>query len=420
MKFIDSLQTALKSLKANKTRSILTMLGIIIGIAAVVSVLSLGSGAKKLIVGQIVSMGSNTIFIEPGAWNEKMEKGSMLESATEEFDIKTLKYEDALEIKKDPNIDMVAPFVIGVDRIVYKNNNRKITFMGTTPDALEINNTFPVLGNPITEADVKSMARKVFLGHKINQELFGDENPIGKIVRIKKQNFIVMGVGEEQGTQMFMDLDNVVYVPLTTAQKLLTGSDHLRWIVARVKNEDKIDETVENIRLTIRERHNIYNPEGDTAKDDFKIMSQKETAKMLNAITGIFTIFLSSIAAISLIVGGIGVMNIMLVSVTERTKEIGLRKAVGAQRKDILEQFLIEAVVLTFLGGTIGIIFGIILSYLSGIVLGNLLETNWEFIISIKSIILAFAVTTIIGLGFGVFPARKAANLSPIEALRYE
>jgi len=420
MKFIDSLQTALKSLKANKTRSILTMLGIIIGIGAVVSVLSLGSGAKKLIVGQIVSMGSNTIFIEPGAWNEKMEKGSMLESATEEFDIKTLKYEDALEIKKDPNIDMVAPFVIGVDRIVYKNNNRKITFMGTTPDALEINNTFPVLGNPITEADVKSMARKVFLGHKINQELFGDENPIGKIVRIKKQNFIVMGVGEEQGTQMFMDLDNVVYVPLTTAQKLLTGSDHLRWIVARVKNEDKIDETVENIRLTIRERHNIYNPEGDTAKDDFKIMSQKETAKMLNAITGIFTIFLSSIAAISLIVGGIGVMNIMLVSVTERTKEIGLRKAVGAQRKDILEQFLIEAVVLTFLGGTIGIIFGIILSYLSGIVLGNLLETNWEFIISIKSIILAFAVTTIIGLGFGVFPARKAANLSPIEALRYE
>jgi len=288
---------------------------------------------------------------------------------------------------------------------LYKNNNRKITFMGTTPDALEINNTFPVLGNPITEADVKSMARKVFLGHKINQELFGDENPIGKIVR---------------RTQMFMDLDNVVYVPLTTAQKLLTGSDHLRWIVARVKNEDKIDETVENIRLTIRERHNIYNPEGDTAKDDFKIMSQKETAKMLNAITGIFTIFLSSIAAISLIVGGIGVMNIMLVSVTERTKEIGLRKAVGAQRKDILEQFLIEAVVLTFLGGTIGIIFGIILSYLSGIVLGNLLETNWEFIISIKSIILAFAVTTIIGLGFGVFPARKAANLSPIEALRYE
>ena len=420
MKFADSLQTAVNSLKANKSRSALTVLGIVIGISAVVAVLSLGSGAQRLIVGQIVSMGSNTIFIEPGAWNEQMEKGSMMQSQLETMEIKTLKYEDAIAIKEDPNIDLVAPFVMGVDRISYKNNSRKITFMGSTPDALEINNTFPMLGRPMNDGDLKSSAKKVFLGYRVYKELFGDEDPLGKAVRIKKQNFTVMGVGEEQGTQMFMDLDDVVYFPLTTAQKFLLGDDHLTWIVARAISDDKIDETVENIRLTLRERHNIYNPAGDTAKDDFKVMSQKETADMLVSITSVFTIFLSAIAAISLLVGGIGVMNIMLVSVTERTREIGLRKAVGARRKDILEQFLIEAIVLTFFGGIIGIALGVVFSYFGGIVLGILLGTEWEFIISYEAIALAFIVTTIIGLGFGIYPARKAANLSPIEALRYE
>ena len=277
-----------------------------------------------------------------------------------------------------------------------------------------------MLGSPMTDADVKSASKKVFLGYKVYKELFGDQDPIGETIRIKKQNFTIMGVGEEQGTQMFMDLDDVVYIPLTTAQKFLLGGDHLRWIVARTITEDKIDETVENIRLTLRERHNIYNPEGDTGKDDFKVMSQKETADMLVSITNVFTIFLSAIAAISLIVGGIGVMNIMLVSVTERTREVGLRKAVGARRKDILEQFLIEAVVLTFFGGIIGICLGIVFSYLGGIALGILLGTQWDFIVSYEAIITAFVVTTIIGLGFGIYPARKAAELSPIEALRYE
>jgi putative ABC transport system permease protein len=264
------------------------------------------------------------------------------------------------------------------------------------------------------------MARVVVLGNSIKEDLFADEDPIGKIVRIKKTNFRIIGVLKEQGTQMFMNMDEIIYVPIITAQKLLTGQDHLRWIIARAKNEEVIDTAVYNIRLLLRERHGIYNPENDLGKDDFKVMSQAETAEMMEAVIGILTALLSCIAAISLVVGGIGIMNIMLVSVAERTHEIGLRKAVGARSKDILNQFLLEAMVLTLAGGIIGIISGIAVSLLASIVLGQLLQVGWQFTISISSILLAFAVASAIGLIFGIYPARKAAKLSPIEALRYE
>ncbi len=419
MRFKDYIQTAINSLKANKIRSVLTMLGIIIGITSVVTIVSLGSGAQNLIVGQIMSMGSNTIFVEPGSFDTE-QKSSMMQTMAEEMTIKTLKYKDAEEIKKHPDIDACAPFVFGVARMVYKNTNKKITFMGTTPDAREIDVAYPILGRGITESDVKSMARVVDLGYNVSKELFGDENPIGKTVRIKNVNFKVIGVTEEQGTQMFMNLDDVVYIPLTTAQKLLLGHDHLNWIVIRVINENKIDDAVEDVRFILREKHNIYNPENDLGKDDFKVMSQKETADMLTAITNIFTIFLSAVAAIALLVGGIGIMNIMLVSVNERTKEIGLRKAVGAKRKDILYQFLTEAILLTLLGGIIGIILGVIFSYIGGVIIEQLLGTEWVFMISVKAIALAFTVSAIIGIIFGIFPAKKAADLNPIEALRYE
>lgn len=344
----------------------------------------------------------------------------MMQSMVEEMQIKTLKYTDAIAISKDPTIEFASPAVFGTSRVVYKNTDKKITFMGVTPEILEINNTRLILGRPFTDAEVKSMARVAILGYEVKKDLFGEINPLGKMIRIKKTNFKVIGVAEEQGMQMFQNLDQNIYVPITAAQKLLLGIDHITYIVAKAKNEGLIDQAVENIRLTLRERHNIKNPENDLSKDDFKVVSQKEAADMLSTVIGILTLFLSSVAAIALVVGGIGIMNIMLVTVTERTREIGLRKAVGARKKDILWQFLLEAVVLTIFGGIVGVVFGIIFSFLGSVLLSRFWMENWVFTISPIGIVLAFGVAAVIGLAFGIYPARKAAKLSPIEALRYE
>lgn len=413
-------KTAITGLKTNKTRTALTILGIVIGISSVVVMVSLGQGAHNLIVGQIVSTGANNIFIEPGSWSKQMEKGSGMQSMMEEMEIKTLTYEDAQVIAKEPAVELVAPLAFGVERAIYQNKNKKITLLGTTPESFEMNNSQAIMGTLFDDKSVKSMSREVVLGYNIKEDLFGEEDPIGQLIRIKKTNFRVRGVIEEQGMQMFMNLDEVIYIPLTTAQKVLLGSNHLNQIIVRVVSEDRIEETIEDIRLILRERHGIDNPEGDLAKDDFKVISQKETAEILATITTALTLFLSAVAAIALLVGGIGIMNIMLVSVTERTREVGLRKAVGARRKDILNQFLLEAVTLTILGGIIGIILGIGASFLGGIILGQIIGIDWGFNLSLNSIVLAFGVSTIIGLIFGIYPARKAAGLSPIDALRYE
>ncbi len=417
MKFSNSFKTAITGLKTNKTRSFLTILGIVIGIASVILMMSLGDGAQNLILGQIMSMGANNVFVEPGAFAGG---GDMTQQMMEGMEIKTLTIEDMEAIEKDPLVEMVAPIVVSVSRVIYKNNDEKITFYGTTPAYNKITDVQTVLGSNFTDFDVQSMSKVVVLGYKIKEDLFENENPIGKIIRIKKTNFRVIGVMEEQGTQMFQNLDEYIYIPITSAQRFLLGINHVQSSVVKIVNQDKIDEAVEGIRLMLRERHNIYNPEGDLSKDDFKVVSGKETAAIMNTVTSILTLLLSSIAAIALIVGGVGIMNIMLVSVVERTREIGLRKAVGARKKDILYQFLIEAIVLTGLGGILGILLGAIFSYLVSIVLTMVLGIEWKFILSLSSIILAFGVATGIGLIFGIYPARKAAKLSPIDALRYQ
>ncbi|MFH1643394.1 MAG: ABC transporter permease [Patescibacteria group bacterium] len=420
MKFIDYFKAAQIGLKTNKTRSFLTILGIVIGISSVVTMVSIGSGAQNIIISQISSIGPTNIFIEPGGQPKEMNRGNGFQAMLEEFEITTLTQDDALVIEQDPLIKDIASFVMGVDKVIYGNKNKKITYMGMTTLGIDMFDAKIDMGINITDKDVKSMARKIVIGKQIKEDLFGNEDPIGKTIRIQKTNFRVIGVLEEKGMQMFINMDEAVYVPLTTAQKILLGQDHLRWIIARVVSEDKIDEAMHNIRLTLRERHDIYNPEGDTTKDDFKITSQQETAEILTTVTGVFAAFLSSVAAIALVVGGIGIMNIMLVSVTERTREIGLRKSVGATKKDILSQFLIEAVNLTFLGGLIGILFGFLVSFGISLVLGRMLNLNWEFIFPLSSVVTSFVVSTLIGLVFGIYPARKASELSPIEALRYE
>jgi len=418
MEFIDFLKTSFNTLMANKTRSFLTTLGIVIGISSVIVMVSIGSGAQKLIVNRISAMGSNTIFIEPGAFDPK--KSSMTQTAIEEAEVKTLKYSDALAISKLPGVEMVAPWVMGVETVVYQDKNKRVTFIGTTPENQKIDGTSPILGRGLEDGDVKSMDRVVLLGYKVSKDLFGDENPIGKTLRIKNINFKVIGVLEEKGGGAFMNPDDYIYLPLTTAQKLLLGIDYVRVIVVKAESEQVIDSLVQEMREILRQRHHIFNPENDLTKDDFKITTQVEATEMLSSVLSVLTLFLSSVAAIALVVGGIGIMNIMFVSVTERTKEIGLRKAVGARKKDILIQFLVEAVVLTFLGGIGGIILGAGVSFLAGLILGHLLNQPWVFVLSVKAIIIAVSISVGTGLVFGIYPAYKAANLSPIQALRYE
>jgi len=424
-KIFNYFKIAFVAVRNNKSRSTLTMLEIAIGIAAVIALISIGKGAETLIANQIVLTGSKNIFIEPGSGSEKpgeeLGLGSQgLSSWIEYFEVKTLKYEDALAIKKISTIEGAAPFIMKVDQVVYGDVKKKIVYLGTTVDAFEVVNIKPILGRLLNDQDVNSMARVVILGYKIKKDLFGEEDPIGKIIRIQKTNFTVIAVAEEKGIQSFMDLDNNVFLPVTTAQKLLAGSDALKWIVARAKSNELMDEAVHEIRLLLRARHNINNPEGDLSKDDFKVITQLETTVLLNTVLKIFAVFLMCVASIALVVGGIGVMNIMLVSVTERTKEIGLRKAVGAKKEDILIQFLLESLILSASGGLVGIVGGVTLSIIGTEIFRYFGWQNWGSTVVFESLILALGISTIVGLVFGIYPALRAARMDPIEALRYE
>jgi len=415
MKLKDSIRISFGTLRVNKMRSALTMLGIIIGVGSVIVMMSLGKGAQNLIIGQVSSLGSNNIQIEPGS-----PVGSLSERVIEQMGQKNLKAEDADAIAKNVNVEKVTPLVYGSGVISYQGEDEKITFIGGGADAFDITNLVIADGRGVSEDDIKSMGRVTVLGYKLSQNLFNGDDPVGKTVRIGKLSLRVIGVLQEKGGQIFQTFDDYAYVPYSTAQKLMLGVDYVNAIIVKAKSDKVINQLEEEIRIILRDRHHIYNPEGDLSKDDFNVMSQVEAANMLNQITGVLTAFLSSIAAIALIVGGIGIMNIMLVSVTERTREIGLRKAVGARNKDIMNQFLIEAVTLTLFGGIIGFIGGTSFSLAASVILSKVLKINWAFSIPFGAVVLAFGVATVIGLIFGIYPARKASKLNPIEALRHE
>jgi len=397
---------SLSTLTLNKVRTGLAMLGVIIGIGSVIALVSLGQAGQKSITSQIQSLGSNLLTISPGSQFSGGVRGG--------GNVATLTYEDAKAIASSSlitTVESVSAEYSSRAQIVAGKNNTNTTVTGVLPEYAEIRNTTISLGTFITQRNVDSMSKVAILGPVTATDLFVEgANPVGKTIRIGGQVFKVIGVTEEKGGVGFMSQDDIVYIPLTTAQKLLFGVDYVSSISVSAINEDIITQAQEEISNLLLSRHKIKDPE----QADFRIMSQEDILSTMTQITDTFTTLLSGIAAISLVVGGIGIMNIMLVTVTERTREIGLRKALGAKGKVITTQFLIEAVMITFIGGLIGIILGI------GVSLGLTSMMNLPFVLSISSIALAFLVSVGIGILFGWYPAQKAAKLQPIEALRYE
>jgi putative ABC transport system permease protein len=407
-RLLASLRIALRALMVNKMRSALTMLGIIIGVSAVIAMIAVGSGAKKRIEEQIASMGSNLLIVLSGS---STSGGFRFGSGT----VPTLTVDDAKAIVTEiPAVKYVAPNLSGVAQVVFGNQNWSTIVNGTTPEVLDIRDWPLAAGRPFTQQDVDGATKVCLLGKTVAENLFGGIDPIGQIIRIKKVPFTVIGVLAPKGqTTMGSDQDDTIFVPLTTAQKKLFGMQFpgmVRVIAVQAKEPEVMNEAEEQITDLLRQRHHIQ----PSQENDFTVRNLTEIMSSAEQSAKVMSLLLGAIASISLIVGGIGIMNIMLVSVTERTREIGIRMAVGAKGRDILLQFLIESLVLSLIGGTLGIGIGIA----GTLVLSTF--TQWPTLFSIQAIFLAFLFSGSVGVFFGFYPARKASLLNPIEALRYE
>ncbi len=407
-----SFKTAFAGLRAHQSRSILTILGIVIGICAIMIVMSLGKGAQNLILNQVQSIGSKTIAIVPG----RQPKGpaDMISTLTDSLKQRDL---EALQKKSNvPHLARVMPIVFGSETAAWESETYRPTIFGVTEFFAKIYDIYPASGRIFSDEEVRGYAGVVIIGSKVKDELFGGNEALGQKIKIKGKNFRIIGVLANKGQFLFLNFDEAAIIPYTTAQQYIFGIKYFNRIVVEADDEKNVPQTVEDIKAVLRASHGITDP----AKDDFFIETQAEAIDMVGAITGILTLFLAAVAAISLLVGGVGIMNIMLVSVTERTKEIGLRKAIGATEGDIMIQFLLEAVMLTALGGAIGIILGAGFSFIASLILSRALALSWAFVMPFSAAALGLGVSAVVGLVFGIYPARIASQKSPIEALRYE
>lgn len=412
MNYGNLFKIAIVAIAANKMRSFLTALGIIIGVAAVITMLAIGQGSKKSIQANIAEMGSNMIMIQPGA---DMRGGVRQDRSAME----TLKLTDYEAIKNECSyVKAVSPTVTSSGQWIYGNNNTPSSIYGVSQDYLEIRQLSVSDGEIFSDADIKAAAKVCILGQTVVDNLFPDgSDPVGKVVRFNSIPFRVVGVLKKKGyNTMGMDQDDLVLAPYTTVMKRILAQTFLGGIQCSAITEGVTDKATEQISTILRRNHKLKDAsefsEGDA--DDFNIRSQEELSSMMNSTTNMLTILLGCVAGISLIVGGIGIMNIMYVSVTERTREIGLRMSVGARGIDILNQFLIEAILLSVTGGIIGVLLGVGASY------AVKLLAHWPIYIQVWSIVMSFAVCTLTGIFFGWYPAKKAAQLDPIEAIRYE
>lgn len=400
----ESFLMAWASLIANKMRSILTMLGIIIGVAAVIALVSIGNGVKQDIQNSISSLGSNLLMVMPGAPRTpgvRPSQGSM----------KSLKVSDYQAISKLDGVKAASPYTANSYVSIYQSKNWTTTVSGVSSNFQDVNNWTMAEGRFISSKNVENRERVAVVGQTVVKNLFAGEDPVGKEIRVKNIPFRVIGVLNSKGNgTMGNDQDDTIFIPYTTAMERVEGVDYLRMVYVVANDDNGIDRLQSDIENLLRVRHSIK----DTNLDDFNIQNMKSIMETMEQTTGTLTLFLGAVAAISLVVGGIGIMNIMLVSVTERTREIGIRKALGATYFVIVTQFLIEAVVISLMGGLIGIALGIGASKLIG------LASGMSTVISVPTIVLSFAFSMAIGLVFGIYPARKAAKLNPIDALHYE
>ena len=404
-------QIAFRAIAANKLRSFLTMLGIIIGVASVITMLAIGQGSKKSIQKQISEMGSNMIMIRPGQDNGP---GGVRQDASEMQSLKLKDFQYLVDNAKF--LAAISPSVNSSGQFINGNNNTPSTVYGINNDYLTIRQLTVEEGDKFTDDDIKTSAKVCIIGKTVKDNLFPDgSDPVGRVIRFNSIPMKVIGVLKSKGYNSFgMDQDDVVLAPYTTVMKRVLAVTYLQGINASALTEDITDEAIEDISNLLRECHKIKKGEDGTYDDDFTIRSQKELSTMMNSTSDLMTTLLLVVACISLIVGGIGIMNIMYVSVTERTREIGLRMSVGARGIDILNQFLIEAVLLSVTGGLIGVLFGILAS------LGVNMFAKWPIVIQPWSVLISFVVCSATGIFFGWYPAKKAAGMDPIEAIRYE